>query len=333
MKIAVLSRHGRLLALCGLSAALHLLVFHLVARHGARETAPGPQAGEPLVLRLAPVRAARDVVPAAAQAPAAAERSALPRSNPAASPAEAAPASPAARAPAASATGAGGAPSGDTAALRMPARYRVRMPPSVRLLYTLTRRDPAGKDGPPQSAQLDWRNADGRYTLQMDGVLGQVASSGTDGDSGILPQRFSGRSGEQREDIVFDPERHRIVFGGGSEAPDAPGMQDRASLLMQLAGIGLARPGQLQDVLEIVVADAGAARIERFQVIGEEQLATGAGSVQALHLAQLAPAGEARLEVWLAADRGWLPVQLRVTGADGSSATQVLASIGAAAPP
>lgn len=345
MKNAVLSRHGRLLALCGLSAALHLLVLQLAVRHGM--PAPGPAAGGPgpLVLRLAPAPSVPSGAPAPASRPARTAPPSRPKPAPArtASPIPPAAARPAARLPErpsdtlapapAAAAGAGGAPSGAELPLQMPARYRVRMPPSVRLVYRLTRSDATGKPGPAQTTLLDWRNDDGRYTLRMDGVLGQVASSGVDSDSGIQPQRFSARRGERQDDIVFDPQGHRIVFADGSDAPDAPGMQDRASLLMQLAGIGLARPGQLQDVIEIAVADAGIARIERFQVLQEEQVDTGVGPVQALHLVQLTAAGEARLDVWLAQDLGWLPVQLRLTEADGTTATQALAATQPAAAP
>lgn len=354
MKIAVLSRHRRLLALCGVSAALHLLVLQLLARHGGPESMPAPDGPGPLVLRLAPATSPLTAAPAAQAAHAAAPTPAAPpaaRTRPAAQ--ASAPARPASSTPPpvraddtatsqaaaasgaspqpvpapvpAAGTGAGGAPSGDALPVQMPARYRVRMPPSVRLAYTLTRRDATGKAGPAQAALLDWRNDDGRYSLRMDGVFGQVSSSGADSDSGILPQRYTARDGNRETSIAFDPARQRVVFGDGSEAPGAPGLQDRASLLMQLAGIGLARPGQLQDVLEIVVAGADVARIERFQVMGEEQLSTGAGTVKTLRLAQRVAAGEPRLEVWLAPDQGWLPVQLRVTQADGSSATQVLA--------
>jgi hypothetical protein len=352
MKNAVLSRHGRLLALCGLSALVHLLVLQLVARHEAHEPAPLAGAEGPLVLRLMPARAPADAAPVAqadavpsAPPPRApktrpAENAPMPvpvppaaaaSAAPAASPAESAASATAASPSASAATADAAAPGGSTPD-RMAVHYRVRMPPTVRLVYKLTRRDAAGHAGPAQPAQLDWRNNDGQYTLQMDGVFGQVSSSGADSDSGIQPQRFAAQHGQSRQDVMFDPEHQRIVFGDGSEAPAPPGMQDRASLLMQLAGIGLARPGQLQNVIEIAVADAGSASIERFQVMGEEQVETRAGPARALHLAQLAAAGEPRLDVWLAPGQGWLPIQLRLTGSDGASATQVLARVDPAAP-
>lgn len=352
MKNAVLSRHGRLLALCGLSALVHLLALQLVARHGAHEPAPLPGAEGPLVLRLMPARAPSAAAPSAqADAEPSPPPPSAPKTRPVANAPTPAPSSLAAppapdvsAAPAASAANAvtatatpsaatadAAAPGGSTPD-RMAVHYRVRMPPTVRMVYSLTRRDAAGHAGTPRPARLDWRNNDGQYTLQMDGVFGQVSSNGADSDSGIQPQRFAEQHGQSRQDVVFDPEHQRIVFGDGSEAPAPPGMQDRASLLMQLAGIGLARPGQLQNVIEIAVADAGSARIERFQVMGEEQVETGAGPARALHLAQLAAAGEPRLDVWLAPDQGWLPIQLRLTGSDGASETQVLAGVAPAAP-
>jgi hypothetical protein len=100
-------------------------------------------------------------------------------------------------------------------------------------------------------------------------------------------------------------------------------------VLLQLAGIGLAEPDQLRDTVDIVVAGARDQRIARFRVLGQETVATGVGPVAAWHLAELAAPGVARLDVWLAPERGWLPVRLRVEDS-GASVTQTLAAIGPA---
>jgi hypothetical protein len=105
------------------------------------------------------------------------------------------------------------------------------------------------------------------------------------------------------------------------------GMQDRASLLVQLAAIGLGSGGRMKEEIALVVAGAGAAGVERYRVLGLEDVDTGIGAVPAWHLAQLAPAGGARLELWLAPSQDWLPVQLRLTGADGSVSTQLLTGV------
>ena len=131
----------------------------------------------------------------------------------------------------------------------------------------------------------------------------------------------------------FDAPGHRVLFrAAGTEGPDNVGIQDRASVLMQLAGIGLAEPDQVRDVIEIVVAGVRDLRIARFRVLGQEEVATGTGTVTAWHLAELAAPGMARLDVWIAPEQGWMPVRLCLD--DGSArVTQTLSAIGQAAGP
>jgi hypothetical protein len=81
----------------------------------------------------------------------------------------------------------------------------------------------------------------------------------------------------------------------------------------------------------VLVAGEAGTSIVRFQVLEAESVATPLGRIEAWHLAQRAAPGQARLEVWLAPGHAWLPVQLRLTGADGATATQTLSAI--AAPP
>jgi hypothetical protein len=316
MKIAVLlTRHRRLLALCGLSACAHLLVLELVAQR-AGAPASAPPAGEALRLRLAH---------AAAPAPAAephAEASAAPQPVRQAGPADRAdpaPSQPAQEtspalpspAPAAPATAAAPPAAEGIPLIQMPSRYRVRMPEPVRLSYALTRQAPGAAPLAAGAATLDWRSDGERYALTVDGVLGVLRSEGGSSDAGIAP-RFA------------------------QDQPDAVGAQDRASVLMQLAGIGLAEPdqirGQVQNELRIVVAGADGAAIARYQVMGQEQLQTALGAMEAWRLAQVVPAGQERIEVWLAPGQGWLPVQIRLIRADGSAATQTLTRVEPGAP-
>ena len=88
--------------------------------------------------------------------------------------------------------------------------------------------------------------------------------------------------------------------------------------------IGIADPDQLQDTVDIFVGRADGAALERYQVLGMEQIETPLGAMEALHLAR---AGTARVEIWLAPRQGWLPVQLRATGPDGTVRTQVVKEI------
>ena len=210
----------------------------------------------------------------------------------------------------------------------MPSRYRVRMPEPVLLTYTQTRQAPGGPPQAMPAARIDWRSDGEHYLLEVDGVLGRLSSQGGSGDAGVRPRSAVDENGGSRKVTEFDNGEVRFRDSGRS-VPDSVGIQDRASLLMQLAGIGLGEPEQLRGTVEVVVAGALEATIERFEMAGVELLPTPLGPIEAWHLAQPAVPGRPRLEVWLAPARGWLPVQLRLTGADGVAATQTVSAIAA----
>lgn len=323
MKIAVrLARHRRLAALGGLSLLLHLLAFVWI---DTALTAPPPVSGTPLALRLvrAPAAPARAVpVP---EHPAPPTRQPRPVAAPAPQPAPATVFEPIRSAPAA-ATAA--APPG-TVPLQMPGRYRVRLPPSSTLQYAVTRAAPGQAAIAGEPAQLVWESDGEHYRLRVEGVLGVLASEGGGDDAGIAPVQASEAGAAGGVQLTrFDRAARRIDYGSlGASDPLRLGSQDRASVLIQLAGIGLAEPDQVQDAIDILVAGAGGARIARWQVLGKEELTTAAGQLATVRLAQLAPAGEARVELWLAPDQHWLPVQLRVTYPDGAVANQVVTAI------
>ncbi|WP_296952642.1 DUF3108 domain-containing protein [uncultured Massilia sp.] len=365
MKIAVPSRHRRLLALCAGSAALHLALLELIARQGAGTLAAVAPA-ERLVLRLAPPAgpaSAPAPTPAAAPMPApgpasarAAARapsrarpapSALPPStaSPAAPTAPTAPApDPAPGSPGGPAQPAAAAPPTSLPTPAPPGRYRVRLPASAALAYRQTVQRPGAAPVDAGAAHLDWQTDGQHYLLRTDGVLGRLASEGARGDTGLLPERAteggaeSGAEGDAKGGAdggaagalrtTFGHDAGRVRFdAGGADAQAMPGIQDRASLLVQLAGMGLASADQLQGTIVLPVADARTATLVVFQVVGVETLDTGLGPLPAWRLAQVAPPGQPRLDVWLAPDQDWLPVRLRLTREDGTVATQTVSAV------
>jgi hypothetical protein len=332
MKIAaVLAAHRRLLALCAASLLLHVVVIEWIAgRTDTRARSPLGAPPAPIALRLA-ARAAGTATPAAPaplprrapqqQALAAAHPPQLPAavSGPASPPGAAVPA----QGPAVPEA------NGDDGPVQMPGRYRVRMPPSARLNYALYRALPGQPATPAGVARIEWQADGQRYTLRTDGVPGQLSSEGASGDAGIAPVAAT----EQRPDGTlattrFDEAAGRIVFDRAAHSyPLHEGSQDRASLLMQLAGIGLAEPDQMQGVIEVFVGGAQDAGVVKFEVMGQEEVATALGTLGSWHLVQLARPGETRLELWLAPQHGWLPVQLRATAPDGTVSSQVVTQI------
>ena len=344
MKIAVPTRHRRLLVLCACSAAVHLAVLDLLAAHDRGPAAAPGSATAGLSVRLTPLPAAPGGTPAPPPAPSTAAAPASPAPHPQPQPVASPPSSPASPAQAAqpaaatpaqpttvTASATASAPSQPAAPLmQMPGRYRVRFPAPVLLTYDVTRQGAGGMPVAAGTAQLAWRTDGARYQLDVDGAPGRLHSEGAGNDAGIAPRRASEEAGGVTLVTEFDGDGHRVLFrAAGTEAPDNVGIQDRASLLMQLAGIGLADADQLTDTIEVVVAGARDLRVARFQVVGREDVATATGVVAAWHLAERAPPGQERLDVWLAPQRGWLPVQIRVD--DGvTGVTQTLRAIAAA---
>lgn len=341
MKLAVhLARHRRLLALCGLSLFLHLLALAWIG--GRWERGAARPAGSPIALRIEHAAVARAAPQAESTAPAPAP--VPPAPAPGAAPAPVTlpplrpllPGEPAAGSPDAgpgperhaAASPSAGSPAG-AAPRQMPGRYLVRTPPSARLNYALQRSRPGRAPTDEGEAQIVWEAGDGRYQLRVEGVLGLLESEGGSDDAGIAPLQASEHQADGSDRITrFDRAGGRIDFeSNGRSAPLRLGSQDRASLLMQLAGMGLAQPEQMQDVIEILVGGPAGAEVARFRVLGGETLATGAGALATVRLAELAAPGRPRLELWLAPDHNWMPAQLRLTEADGSVATQVLTGV------
>lgn len=329
---AFLRRHALLLSIGLVSLSLHVLAIAwfdlgpsrrladaggplLAVRLSASTPAPAPA-------RVAPVAATPPVTPAAPAAPPAPPVLPTPPASDL-SVASAAPVAPADEASADSAQ--------DAIPERMPAQYRIALAKPVRIGYRLTR---AGADGAASDdgrAQLAWDTDGSSYRLELDGVLGPLVSEGGLDDAGIAPRRVEEKLGVGVAATVFDRGRGEIVAGlGARPAQLAAGSQDAASLLLQLAGIGRFDRSQISGVVEFWVGGMAGARIERFEVRGEDTIETGIGPLGTVRLAQLPRPGAVDaplLEVWLAPGQSWLPVQLRVTAPDGAVHTQTLESI------
>ena len=101
-------------------------------------------------------------------------------------------------------------------------------------------------------------------------------------------------------------------------------------MLMRLAAIGLGGAMQLERGIELQVAGGDVLATVVLEKVGsgEDTLATALGPLAVVHLRQKSQPGQACLEVWLAPQRNFYPVQIRLTGADGSVLTQTVTAIG-----
>lgn len=208
--------------------------------------------------------------------------------------------------------------------------YNVRLPPSADLQYEVS-------DGAGQS-RLVVDTGDTDYRIRFSGVPAPAAgggarididSTGGSNDTGFAPLTASVAGAA----LAFDQENGRLTLADGKAVAFGGNLLDPASLLLHLAGMGLADPEQFQDRIHIAVAGTHGTGVISFEVVGLEQVDGPMGSHQAWHLAQVARSGEVRLEVWLAPARHWYPVQLKTTAPDGTVVWQKLASAAFAATP
>jgi hypothetical protein len=136
-------------------------------------------------------------------------------------------------------------------------------------------------------------------------------SRGSVAAEGLRPAEF--------EDRRSGREPRRVRFEGTAGA----GRQDRLSLLWSFAF----RPPGAQPV-SLVVADGKGIARHVYVATGRERISTPAGEFDALRLARQADAPQARsAEIWLAADRHWLPVRVVATDSDGTRTEQVAVRI------
>lgn len=208
-----------------------------------------------------------------------------------------------------------------------------RVAPSAQLVYQVI----GHARGIPYSASatLDWQQDGSRYAAQWSfagplGLTRQQTSAGAITPHGLAPERFGERSRSERA-AHFERGRGRIVFSSNTpEAELAAGAQDRLSVTLQLGALIAAAPTRYPPGTHIVLQVAGArdASAWTFQVLGDETLQLAGQPMPCVKLERLPdePYGQ-RIELWLARERHFLPVRLRITQGNGDVADQRLAEL------
>ena len=210
--------------------------------------------------------------------------------------------------------------------------YRTRIPPSAKITYQLTRGLISG------TGTLDWRVAAGGYDLRLDGampLLGTLitqTSRGRFDAAGLAPERYTDRRpGRSEQAANFQRLEGQVSFSGGAPAqPLVPGLQDRLSVMLQLAAIAAAgpQPPPPDQVLTIPVVTARgetAAWVLRFG--GVQTVETPAGAIRAWrYVREPVLVRDTRAELWLDPSRHYLPVRVRFTDNKGEPLELLLQS-------
>ncbi|MGJ7916051.1 DUF3108 domain-containing protein [Massilia sp. LXY-6] len=320
----------------------------------AQPVPPQPALAPPPLpqLPLEPVEVAQadtDTAPATATAPADGAQAGAPDAAPAAVPDAA---------PAAGAAGQGGAalaaadvqssragapaqPAAEPAARPAPEarRYKVDLPPPADITLDVARTDPNGTRW-SGDALLSWTLTPTSYKIRVEAGITVVfahvnlvalTSEGTVGEEGFMPSLMTEkRRGRSMTATHFNRKDGRLSFSA-SEAnyPLVWGAQDKASVPLQLTAIARGDPQQLSGNIDILVGEDRDASVFSFKVLGQEQLDTRMGKIATWHLARPPKPGSynSRLDLWLAPDYGWVPVQIRNLEASGAVTTQTVNNI------
>jgi hypothetical protein len=218
-------------------------------------------------------------------------------------------------------------------------RYKVDLPPAADILMDVARVDANGTRW-SGDALLSWTLTPSSYTIRVEAGIAIVfahvnlltlTSEGAIGDEGFMPDLMTEkRRGRSLTATHFNRKDGRLTFSA-SEAnyPLAWGMQDKASVPLQLAAIARADPQQLSGKVDIIVGEDRDASVFSFMVLGQEQIDTAMGKIATWHLTRPPKPGSynSRLDLWLAPDHGWYPVQIRNVEANGAVTTQTVNKI------
>jgi Protein of unknown function (DUF3108) len=199
-------------------------------------------------------------------------------------------------------------------------------PPSTRLSYTLTGYYRGPVDG---SAQVEWLRRGDRYQVHLDVIVGpafaplvsrRMSSDGEITEQGLRPQRYDEQTNiplrdPRRQSIAF--EDGRIVLPGNRVRPAVAGVQDSASQFVQLTWLFTTQPQKLRpgEWIEVPLALPRHVDLWRYEVVGEEALATPAGTIPTFYVRprrETRPGGDLLVEAWFAPSLQYLPVRIRI---------------------
>jgi hypothetical protein len=178
----------------------------------------------------------------------------------------------------------------------------------------------------------DWVVVDGVYRItavtETNGLVAlfkpfriELESRGTVTAAGLVPEQFSSRrkgraTGEQAE---FDWQQMQVRVGQRPAQALSTGAQDLLSFPYQLGLLPDLASGTLMPV-----ATGKKYEQYRFEVVGDEDVETPAGSFRSLHLRV---GGVSPTELWLAYDRSLLPVKILHTDHKGAIFVEIATSI------
>lgn len=204
-----------------------------------------------------------------------------------------------------------------TAVLSLASAAQAAPPQQVEVAYEVARNGMAlaevsqrlEHDGRSYRLAETWKGK-GVFALRGEAVR---SSQGAVAADGLRPQKFEDkRPGRDTRHAQFDP---------SAKAPTLQ-RQDQLSFMWTLA---FAPP---RDLVTASVADGKRATTYTYKVSGREKVKTPAGEFNALKLVKQKNSPEDKAtEIWLAAERNYIPVRILIVEKDGAKIDQVATKI------
>lgn len=207
-------------------------------------------------------------------------------------------------------------------------RTVVAVPPSARFHYDVA---VAAKGFSLRGkGELDWRHDGRQYEAKLEISSPMLPSrvqrsTGRITEDGLAPGYFWDKTRNEQA-AHFDRAKGVVIFSNNRPQADlVPGLQDRLSVLLQLAAMVRGQPARFVAGTDIAIPTASTRETEGwvFEVEGEENLQLPGGAVRALKLHRK-PRKEfdQRLELWLAPRMDYAPVRVRLTNPNGDAVDQ-----------
>ncbi|MFN2643627.1 MAG: DUF3108 domain-containing protein [Burkholderiales bacterium] len=206
---------------------------------------------------------------------------------------------------------------------------RAEPPPQLEIAYTLSR------NGSPMAEvveRLEYREAGykltetwkGKGIYALFGTARRVSAGGV-ADGTLRPREFvDERSGRDTARAWFDWKARTLTMqyqGHKASEPLPPNAQDRLSFLFALSLV----PGKA-DTVTYTIADGKGLSSHTYTVLGRERVKTPVGEFETVKVARYGDEREGT-QLWLAAERGYVPVRLLVIEKDGTRYEQVATRI------
>jgi hypothetical protein len=215
------------------------------------------------------------------------------------------------------------------------------VPPSAELTYNIK----TVQAGIPISgiAKILWKtnsqNEEKNYSISTEtsvslfGKIHSTQSNGTINELGLAPLKFTEkRMRKTATHTQFDYANKRIQFSDSDEILKIKGgEQDRTSATWQLVSLAQAMDKEVSvgHTWKMIVAGNKDSDPWTFKVVSIDVIKTAMGNLRCLHILKTPPpdAKEQQLELWLATEMHYYPVQISFLERDGDQIDQKILSI------